>query len=190
LFLKDLRSLGEGRFKKIRTFTEKLFFMIVSKHKVVTLTYELRNSDGNMVDTATHENPFTFIHELGMTLEDFDKNLAGLKSGDDFSFVLSPEEGYGDVNEEAIVPIPANIFDGEELPEGLLTVGNVVPMQDGQGNPLNGKIISIDTENIIMDFNHPLAGSNLHFSGKIISVREATPQELEHGHVHAEGHDH
>lgn len=164
--------------------------MIVSKNKVVTLTYELRNSEGIMVDTATGDHPFAFIHESGMTLPDFDRNLTGLKAGDEFNFTIPAEDGYGEVEAEAIVPIPKSIFAGDDLPEGLLTVGNVVPMQDGDGNPLNGKIVSIDEETIIMDFNHPLAGSNLHFTGKIIEIRDATSQELDHGHVHAHGHDH
>jgi FKBP-type peptidyl-prolyl cis-trans isomerase SlyD len=164
--------------------------MTVSKHKVVTLTYQLRNSEGVMVDEATESHPFAFIHEMGMTLEDFDKNLSGLSAGEEFNFTLSPEQGYGDMNEEAIVPIPMSIFAGEDLPENLLTPGNVVPMQDNQGNPLNGKVVSVDETQVIMDFNHPLAGSNLHFTGRIVSVREATPQELEHGHVHHDGHDH
>lgn len=164
--------------------------MTVSKNKVVTLTYELRNSGGDLVDTATHEQPFAFIHESGMTLPDFDKNLSGLKSGDEFNFTLSAQEGYGEIEEEAIVAIPKSIFDSPDLPDNLLTVGNVLPMQDQEGNPLNGKIIAIDGDTIMMDFNHPLAGSSLHFTGKIIEVRDATSQEIDHGHVHAHGHDH
>lgn len=164
--------------------------MTVSKNKVVTLTYELRNASGDLVDTATHEQPFAFIHESGMTLQDFDKNLAGLNIGDEFNFTLSADQGYGEVEEEAIVAIPKSIFDGPDLPENLLTVGNVLPMQDQSGNPLNGKIIAIEEDAVVMDFNHPLAGSALHFTGKILAIREATPQELDHGHVHADGHDH
>jgi FKBP-type peptidyl-prolyl cis-trans isomerase SlyD len=83
-----------------------------------------------------------------------------------------------------------SVFAGDDLPEDLLTPGNIVPMQDNQGNPLNGKVISVDENQVILDFNHPLAGSNLHFTGRIVAVREATPQELEHGHVHHDGHDH
>jgi FKBP-type peptidyl-prolyl cis-trans isomerase SlyD len=63
-------------------------------------------------------------------------------------------------------------------------------MQDQEGNPLHGKIIAIDGDTIMMDFNHPLAGSSLHFTGRIIEIRDATQQELDHGHVHAHGHDH
>jgi FKBP-type peptidyl-prolyl cis-trans isomerase SlyD len=164
--------------------------MTVSRDKVVTLTYELRNAGGDLVDTATHEQPFAFIHESGMTLPDFDRNLSGLKAGDEFNFVLSAQEGYGEVEEEAIVAIPKSIFDGPDLPDNLLIVGNVLPMQDQNGNPLNGKIVAIAEDTVMMDFNHPLAGSSLHFTGKILEVREATPQEIDHGHVHAGGHDH
>jgi FKBP-type peptidyl-prolyl cis-trans isomerase SlyD len=164
--------------------------MTISRDKVVTLTYELRNAGGDLVDTATHEQPFAFIHESGMTLPDFDRNLSGLKAGDEFNFVLSAQEGYGEVEEEAIVAIPKSIFDGPDLPDNLLIVGNVLPMQDQNGNPLNGKIVAIAEDTVMMDFNHPLAGSSLHFTGKILEVREATPQEIDHGHVHAGGHDH
>lgn len=164
--------------------------MTITEKQVVTLTYELRNASGDLVDSAASENPFEFIHHIGMTLPEFDKNLKGLRTGDEFNFVLSAEDGYGEKDEEAIVEIPLSVFSGEDLPEDLLSVGNVVPMQDQEGNALNGKILAMDAETLTMDFNHPLAGSSLHFTGRILNVREATPQEIEHGHVHTSGHDH
>lgn len=73
----------------------------------------------------------------------------------------------------------------------MLTVGNFVPMQDNEGNPLEGKIVEVNSEHVKMDFNHPLAGKTLHFTGKIVDLRDATEDELNHGHVHGpHGHHH
>jgi FKBP-type peptidyl-prolyl cis-trans isomerase SlyD len=72
----------------------------------------------------------------------------------------------------------------------LLTIGNVIPLQDENGNRFNGQVVSVTDELVKLDFNHPLADEDLYFTGKIIEVRDATQQELEHGHIHQDGHDH
>jgi FKBP-type peptidyl-prolyl cis-trans isomerase SlyD len=112
-------------------------------------------------------------------LEMFEQKLEGLAAGDNFSFSLSAEDAYGEVNEDAIVDLPKNIFEvNGSIDEELLTVGNTVPMQDAQGNRLNGIVLEVTDETVKMDFNHPLAGDDLHFSGAVLSVREATEDEL------------
>lgn len=164
--------------------------MQVAKNRVVTLTYTLTIENGEVVDTATTEAPFVFIHGIGQTLPHFDNNLNDLKAGDAFEFLISAENAYGVSNDDYIVQIPRSVFAGPEVPSDILQVGNVVPMQDQNGHPMNGVILSIGEETVEMDFNHPLADKDLNFSGNIISVREATQEELDHGHVHGPGGHH
>ncbi|NOQ26203.1 MAG: peptidylprolyl isomerase [Bacteroidales bacterium] len=161
--------------------------MTISKEKVVTLTYELRVDDnkGDVVETVKEEKPFVFLYGVGLMLPKFEEHLDGLKATDKFEFTLKCEDAYGLATEEAVMDLPKNIFEVEgEIEEGLLVEGNVIPMQNDDGNKFNGVIMEVGEENVKMDFNHPLAGDNLHFAGNIIEVREATKEEIEHGHVH------
>jgi FKBP-type peptidyl-prolyl cis-trans isomerase SlyD len=164
--------------------------MQIEKNKVVALTYTLTLDNGEVADTATKDAPFVFIHGIGQTLPDFDTKLSGLKSGDSFEFDIEAENAYGVSNDDYKVNIPRTVFSGPDVPADILEVGNMVPMQDDQGNPMNGIILSISDEAVLVDFNHPLSDQKLHFKGEIISLREATPEELAHGHVHGEGGHH
>lgn len=161
--------------------------MKIEKKTVVSLTYTLKVDAGDVVDQTTESAPFVFIHGVGQTLEEFDKNLTGLQAGDDFQFSISPEKGYGVHSEEMIVPVAREIFNVPEAPADLLNLGNTIPMRDQSGNAMYGKVLQVDEEKVLMDFNHPLAGEQLHFTGKIVSVRPATEDELSHGHVHGDG---
>ncbi len=164
--------------------------MEVGTNKVVTLTYTLTINNGEVVDTATNDQPFVFIHGIGQTLPLFESNLLNLKAGDSFDFNIDAENGYGVSNDDYIVNIPKATFSGPNVPADILVVGRTVPMQDHEGNPMNGIILSIDDEVVKMDFNHPLADEDLNFKGTIIEVREATAAELDHGHVHGPGGHH
>ncbi|MCC6819001.1 MAG: FKBP-type peptidyl-prolyl cis-trans isomerase [Bacteroidia bacterium] len=164
--------------------------MEIGKNRVVSLTYTLTINSGEVVDTATNEQPFTFIHGLGMTLPLFESNLQNLKAGDAFDFNIDAENGYGISSEEFKVSIPREVFNGPEVPADILQIGNMVPMQDQDGNPMNGVILEFDDSTVKIDFNHPLADQDLTFKGEIISVREATSEELDHGHVHGPGGHH
>lgn len=165
--------------------------MEIKEKHVVTLTYTLKLDGGETVDQATEEKPFAFIHGIGMTLPAFDAALTGKKLGDKFDFSLAAEEGYGGYNQDMVQRIPKNIFD--EAPEGTLELGKTLPMQAGDPNrpetlqTLYGVISEITDDVVTMDFNHPLAGKGLNFSGTILEVRPATQTEMEHGHVHGPG---
>ena len=162
--------------------------MVITKDKVVSLSYELK-VNGELVDKAEANNPLEFLYGRGALIARFEQNIDNLAVGDSFEFMIPSNEGYGAINEEAIIDLPKDIFKVEgEIEENLLEVGKVLPMLDQEGNQLNGKIINIADEHVTMDFNHPLAGEDLHFSGKVESVREATEEELSHGHVHSHGH--
>jgi FKBP-type peptidyl-prolyl cis-trans isomerase SlyD len=160
--------------------------MIISKDKVVAVSYELKLAgNGETVENVNSNNPLQFILGHGNLLPKFESNLSGLKVGDGFDFVLTAEEAYGGISAEAIVDLPKTVFmvDGE-VDSNLLTVGNVIPMMDQGGNRFNGRVLEVSAEQIKMDFNHPLAGKDLHFKGEVVSVREATEEEIEHGHLH------
>ena len=119
-------------------------------------------------------------------------NLKGKKAGDKFEFGIKSENAYGNFSLEDIVDIPKNVFviNGEIASE-MLQVGKVIPMHDEKGHPLHGKVVAVDIDKVKMDFNHPMAGKDLHFSGEILNVRVATAEEISHGHSHGpDGHHH
>jgi FKBP-type peptidyl-prolyl cis-trans isomerase SlyD len=114
-------------------------------------------------------------------LPSFESNIDSLQAGDSFSFSLNSDMAYGDKREDMIVNVPIAVFETDgKLNEDICQVGNEVPMMDTQGNPLNGIINEITDTFVRMDFNHPMAGLDLFFSGKIVDVREATIEELNH----------
>jgi FKBP-type peptidyl-prolyl cis-trans isomerase SlyD len=119
-------------------------------------------------------------------------SLEGLQAGDPFSFGMTSGESYGEHTDEAIIELDKSIFEVDGMiDEELVTVGNQITMQDNEGNPLDGIVLEITDDKVIMDFNHPLAGLDLFFSGEILDVREASSDEIAHGHAHGvHGHHH
>lgn len=163
--------------------------MEINKNKVVELIYTLE-VDGKVADQTTEERPLDFIFGTGSLLPKFEENILNLKAGDPFKFHLSAEEGYGQVNPEAVVELPKNIFEMDgKIREDLLVVGNTIPMMNSMGGVMPGKVVEVKEEVVVMDFNHAMAGQELDFSGKIISVREATEQEILEG-LHGERKQH
>jgi FKBP-type peptidyl-prolyl cis-trans isomerase SlyD len=170
--------------------------MLIEQKKVVAVNYRLMASEGGtaeeLIEETSKEQPFVFLFGSGSLLEDFELNLQGLKVGDTFDFTISAEKGYGVLSDDNIVRIPLNAFvaEGEELDTEMICQGNFLPMVDDQGNQLQGLVLDVTPEFVVMDFNHPLAGKTLHFSGNVLDVREASAEELSHGHVHGEGGHH
>lgn len=172
--------------------------MIIEDKTTVTLTYEVRpeSKEGQVADKADESNPLKFICGIGLMLPAFESNIKGKKAGDEFEFHLTNEEAYGAYYEEAVFDVPKKIFEVEsKFNDEMVKVGVYIPMMDNQGNQRNGKVVEIKEDNVTMDFNHPLAGAELYFSGKILSVTETTEEELkqyEHEccgkHDHEEGH--
>ena len=156
---------------------------------VVKITYELRTEpNGPVKDAADTEQPFTFLFGHGNVLDTFEKHLEGLIAGNQFNFNLSAEEGYGEYDEKAVIELDKKVFsvDGK-LQDEMLFVGNIVPLQDQDNNPFQGRIVNITGDKVTVDLNHPFAGKPLYFSGTVLEVREANPTELQHGHVHEHG---
>jgi len=171
------------------SFIKHVKFICCPNH-VVSISYTLSLANGEVADFADADQPLVFIHGIGQTLEAFDAQLDGLNVGDGFSFSLTAEEGYGVHDAGWIVELPRSVFGGDDVPADILQLGAMLPMQDQDGNPMDGKVIEIGDETVKMDFNHPLAGEALNFTGSILAVREATADELDHGHVHGEGGHH
>jgi FKBP-type peptidyl-prolyl cis-trans isomerase SlyD len=159
--------------------------MKISGNKAVTISYTLRNAGGDILDQATTEQPLAYLHGVGMMLPDFEAALEGKTVGNMVKPVLSPEQGYGVREEQAIMMLGKEIF--AEAPAEIMVVGNTLHMQDQNGNPVPGTIVEITDEGVRMDFNHPLAGVELHFEVMVLEVRDATQEELAHGHVHGVG---
>jgi FKBP-type peptidyl-prolyl cis-trans isomerase SlyD len=155
--------------------------MEIGKYKMVTLTYDLRVDDenGEMVEQATLEQPLEFLYGAGMMLPKFESHLEGLKIEDPFQIKLAKTDAYGDVNNDAIVELPKSVFlvDGN-FDDELIKIGNTVPMMSSNGQRMNGLVLEITEEIVKMDFNHPLAGEDLFFTGKVVSVREASDEEV------------
>ena len=165
--------------------------MAIEKQKVVSVTYQLsvNDSDGEVVETVDKEKPLTFLYGVGNMLEKFEENIEGLNEGDDFNFKIPSEEAYGEASEDAIVDLPIETFKIEgEIDYDLLKEGNYIPMQDQEGNRLDGIVLEVGEEKVKMDFNHPLAGDDLFFKGQVVSIRDASEDEINQGYVsEAEG---
>lgn len=155
--------------------------MIIEKNKVGVLSYVIHvdSEAGELLEKVEYAQPRTMVFGTGRMLRSFEDQLLGLRSGDEFEFLLSPEESFGEYNNDLLMEVPKTVFmvNGEIKPDTLV-VGRAIPMMDGEGNPFDGRVIAINESTVSMDFNHPLAGKSLFTKGEIINVREATYDEL------------
>lgn len=156
--------------------------MKISPNKFVSLSYDLNVGEGDekeLMEKATPEHPLEFIFGTNSMLEAFEKNVDGLAEGDSFDFVLTPEQAYGEYDDDHLVDLPKNIFEVDgKVDESVVFEGNTIPMMDSNGNRLNGSVVSVGEDTVKMDFNHPLAGETLHFTGNVLTVREASAEEI------------
>jgi len=153
----------------------------IGKYAMVTLTYDLRVDDenGEVVEQATETQPLQFLYGAGAMLPKFESQLAGLREGEPFTIKLSANDAYGEVNEEAVVELPKHVFlVSGKFDDELIKIGNTVPMMSSNGQRLNGLVLEVNEEVVTMDFNHPLAGEDLFFAGKVMAVREASDEEV------------
>jgi len=157
--------------------------MKISDEKMVSLTYDLtvdnETGEKELMERATQEHPLTFLFGMGMMLEAFEKNIEGLKTGDKFSFVLTPEDAYGEYFEAHVVELPKKLFEVDgEFDHERVTEGQTLPMMDSQGRRMMGSVLEVKSNVVVMDFNHPLAGETLHFDGEVVDVHEPTEEEI------------
>lgn len=153
--------------------------MRIEKHKIVTIDYTLSNGKGTVLNSSVGNEPFTFIQGIGSIIPGLEAALEGKSSGETFTVQITPEEGYGLRHESLVEVVSKDLF--EEVEE--LQVGMQFEAQTNAGKQLL-TITRIEGNEVTIDGNHPLAGETLNFDVKIHDVRDATSEELSHGHAH------
>lgn len=159
---------------------------MIEDNKVVSLQYTVKDDDGQVIDTSEGGDALTYLHGHKNIIAGLESALTGKASGEEFSVTVQPAEAYGEYREEMVQVVPVSAFEGVEKVEP----GMVFTAQT-QGGPLQLTVTGVEGDDVTVDPNHPLAGKVLHFTGSVDSVRDASAEELEHGHVHGPGgHDH
>ena len=159
--------------------------MKIELNKVVEFCYELE-VDGAVVDQTTKEKPLDYIHGTGSLLPKLEAHIEGMEPGDKFDVTLSPSDGYGESDPSRIIDLPKSAFEvNGEIREDLLVPGTTIPMLNSMGGVIPGVVLEVSEDSVKMDLNHQMAGKTLHFTGEILTVREATEKELTEG-LHGE----
>ena len=149
----------------------------------IALAYKLYvdgEKEQELMEEATEKTPFQFISGFGFTLDEFEKNVIAVEKGQDFDFLIPKEQAYGDYMEEHVIDMDREIFciDGKFDSEHIYEDA-VIPLQNEDGNHFYGRVVEIGSEKIKVDLNHPLAGEDLHFVGRVIENRPATKEEID-----------
>jgi FKBP-type peptidyl-prolyl cis-trans isomerase SlyD len=159
-------------------------YMKVENQKVVTLQYDLyvdgENGNEELMEKATADAPLVYCHGEGMMLPAFEQAMAGLEDGESFDFRIPCAEAYGEYDTDGVLELDKKMFyngDGEFDSERVY-IGAIVPMNTADGQIINAQIVEITQNKVTIDLNHPLAGENLHFVGKVLNIREVTEGEL------------
>ncbi len=160
--------------------------MTIAKNKVVHIHYTLKNRAGKILDSSEGQDPLVYIQGTGNLIPGLEKALEGKKSGDKVNAVIPPEEAYGIRNSQLVQKVPLTEFPAKEP----LKVGDQFQVSLPEGMAI-ATVVNVDTTHATVDMNHPLADETLHFDVTIGDIREATKEELDHGHIHgAGGHEH
>ena len=160
--------------------------MQLTKDKVGTINYTLKDKEGEVID-ETQDGSFAYLHGARNIIPGLENELEGKEVGYKNSVVIEPKDAYGERNLEQIQRVPLSMFpDDVEIQEGMQ-----FEAQSDDGMPIVVTVTAIDAGEVIVDGNHPLAGIQLYFDIEVIDVRDASEEELEHGHVHGPGgHEH
>ena len=153
--------------------------MKIAQNSVVSIHYTLKNSDGDVLDSSVGDEPLNYLHGAGNIVPGLENALVEKKEGDQLDVVVKPDEGYGEYNEQLVQNVPRSSFEGVEKIE----VGARFQAESNNG-PVSVVVTTVDDESVVVDGNHPLAGQTLHFAVTIEKIREASEEELSHGHVH------
>lgn len=155
--------------------------MQIAKHKVASIHYTLTDNDGKVLDSSSGREPLHYIQGIGNLIPGMEEGLEGKKQGDKVNLKVSPEKGYGVKSDELIQKVPRSAFGDQKIENGM-------QFQTNQGGVVT--VTHIGLSEITVDANHPLAGVELNFAVEVLSIREATEDELAHGHVHGPGGHH
>jgi len=153
----------------------------ISDGKVVAFHYRLTLEDGELFDSSEGQEPLEYLHGHGNIVQGLEEELAGKKVGDSLDVKVAPSKGYGEHDPQAIQEVPRSSF-----PDDVeIEVGMQFGAQDEQGNVVPAWVTELATDTVTVDFNHPLAGQQLSFAVTVESIRDARPEEIEHGHPHS-----
>jgi len=152
---------------------------------VVSMEYTL-HVDGELLDSSDGQGPLQFLAGYGNIIPGLEEEMRGMKIGDSKDVVVEPKNGYGEFDDEAFMKVPRGDFP-KDMP---MEVDTELTVRDEEGNSRYARVDSIEDDQVTLNFNHPLAGDELRFHVKVVALRDPTEEELEHGHVHEEGHHH
>jgi FKBP-type peptidyl-prolyl cis-trans isomerase SlyD len=156
---------------------------VVHDGAVVSLAYTLRLANGEVIDYSEQDDPLEYLHGAENIIPGLERELTGLQVGASKEVEVPPEEGYGVYD-----PKDVEVIDRTMLPKNMpLKLGMVLEITDDEGNLSEAIVREISPKNVTLDFNHPLAGQKLFFSVEVLGVRDATEEELAHGHPHGDG---
>jgi FKBP-type peptidyl-prolyl cis-trans isomerase SlyD len=153
--------------------------MQIAKHKVVSIDYTLTDNQGTELDSSRGKGPFAYIHGIGNIIPGLESALEGKRAGDQVNTVIPPDKGYGTRDEGLVQQLPRTQFDTEDKIE----VGMQFHAMSEAG-PRVVTVVGVEDDKVTIDGNHPLAGVTLHFDVTVKNVRDASSEELSHGHVH------
>lgn len=152
---------------------------VVAAKRVVSIHYTLENPEGETIDASDPGDPLRYLHGAGNIVPGLERELEGKKVGDELEVVVKPADGYGEASGPGPQGLPRAAFEGVEPAAGMSFVA-----EDDDGNQIQLWVLDADEETVVVSAEHPLAGVTLHFSVKIEDVRDATEEEVAHGHVH------
>jgi len=152
--------------------------MIIEKDRVVSIDYTLRDNNGNLIDSSEGSDPLEYLHGNGNIIPGLEKALAGKKAGDKLTCSIAAADAYGERDDSLIFKVNKSEFEGADIEVGMQFEAH------GEEGAQIVTVEGIEGEEVTIDANHPLAGETLNFDVKVVDVREATSEELEHGHVH------
>lgn len=154
--------------------------LMIGDNSVVSIHYKLTDNDGNVIDTSEGMEPLTYLHGVGNLIPGLEKELVGKVENDALSVKVQPADGYGESMQELVESVPKTAFQGVDNIE----VGMSFETKNPNGDMQRIAVKKVEGDMVTVDANHPLAGVELNFDVTIISVREATEEEVAHGHVH------
>jgi FKBP-type peptidyl-prolyl cis-trans isomerase SlyD len=159
--------------------------MPIAQNSVVTIHYTLKDDAGEVIDSSREGDPIAYLHGHGNLVPGLERELEGKNTGDKVNVSVTPEQGYGEYDKQLVQQVPRRALQGI----GNVKVGMRLQAQTPQG-PRAVVVTRLVGDMVTIDGNHPLAGKNLNFDVEITDVRDATEEELSHGHVHGEGGHH
>lgn len=160
--------------------------MQIEKHKVVSIDYSLKDDEGTLIDTSEGADPLAYLHGMGNIIPGLENELEGKAVGDTLSVRIAPEDGYGERSDALTQIVPKNMFEGVEE----IQVGMQFHAADGNGQTQVVTVAAVEGDDVTIDANHPLAGVHLNFDVKVVDIRDASQEEIEHGHAHGDGGHH